>query len=92
MGLDTVAAFLVGLLLILVFGRLLLFPLRLVIKLLFNAAVGGLLLWFANLLGRYIGVSIPINPITALLAGFLGIPGVVLVVAVQYFILHGTFR
>lgn len=91
MRLDVVAAFAIGLLLLYVLGRILFIPLRLVIRLLFNAAVGGLLLWIANLLGRYIGVSVPINPITALLAGFLGVPGVVLVVAIQYFITHGTF-
>jgi inhibitor of the pro-sigma K processing machinery len=92
MGFDTVAAFAVGLLLLYLVTRLFLTPLRLVVRLLFNAAVGGILLWLANLLGRYIGISIPINPITALLAGFLGVPGVVLVVAVQYFLLHGTLR
>jgi inhibitor of the pro-sigma K processing machinery len=90
MGFDAVAAFLIGLLLLFVLGRLLFIPLRLVIRLLFNAAVGGLLLWVANFLGRFIGISIPINPITALLAGFLGIPGVVLVMVVQYFITRGT--
>ncbi|MGE5553742.1 MAG: pro-sigmaK processing inhibitor BofA family protein [Betaproteobacteria bacterium] len=90
MGFDVVAAFLVGLLLLLILGRILFVPLKLVVRLLVNAAIGGLLLWVANLLGRYIGVSIPINPITALLAGFLGVPGVILVVAIQYFITHGT--
>ncbi|MDI6871417.1 MAG: pro-sigmaK processing inhibitor BofA family protein [Bacillota bacterium] len=90
MGLDTVGAFLVGLLLLVLLGRVLFIPLRFIVRLLFNAAVGGVLLWLANLIGRHIGVSIPINPITALLAGFLGVPGVVLVVAVQYFITHGT--
>ncbi|HHW14012.1 MAG TPA: pro-sigmaK processing inhibitor BofA [Firmicutes bacterium] len=92
MGLDTAVAFLVGLLLLVLVARVLFIPLRFIVRLLFNAAVGGVLLWVANLLGRYIGVFIPINPITALLAGFLGIPGVVLVVAIQYFITHGSFR
>lgn len=92
MGFDTAVAFLVGLLLLVLVGRVLFIPLRFLVRLLFNAAVGGILLWVANLLGRYLGVSIPINPITALLAGFLGIPGVVLVVAIQYFIVHGSLR
>lgn len=90
MAVSTVAAFAIGLILVYIVGRILFIPLRFVVRLLFNAAVGGLLLWVANLLGRYIGVVVPINPITALLAGFLGVPGVVLVLAIQYFITRGT--
>jgi inhibitor of the pro-sigma K processing machinery len=50
------------------------------------------LLWLANLLGRHFGITVPINPITALIAGFLGVPGVVLVLALQYFLMHGTLK
>lgn len=92
MGFDTAVAFLIGLLLLFLLARILLVPLKFIIRLLFNAAIGGALLWIANLAGRFIGVAVPINPITALLAGFLGVPGVVLVVAVQYFILHAPFK
>ena len=92
MRIDVVAAFLIGLLLLFLVGRLLFVPFKLVIRLLFNAAVGGVLLWLVNLIGHQFGLSVPINPITALIAGFLGVPGVVLVVALQYFVTHGTFR
>ncbi len=36
-----------------------------------------------NILGTGIGVSIAINPVTALIAGFLGVPGVILMLILQ---------
>lgn len=77
-------AFGVGVLLLYLLGRVLLVPLKYVSKLLINAVVGGILLWVLNVFGNFIGLHIPINPITALTAGFLGIPGVVLLVVLQY--------
>ncbi|MGE5507871.1 MAG: pro-sigmaK processing inhibitor BofA family protein [Chitinophagales bacterium] len=92
MRIDVVAAFLIGLFLVYLLARIFFVPLKFIVRLLFNAAVGGILLWLVNLLGRHFGVTVPINPITALVAGFLGVPGVVLVLALQYFLTHGTFR
>lgn len=73
-----------GLLLLYLLARLLLVPLRLLIRLLYNGVIGGILLWLVNLVGGFFAVTIPINPITALTAGFLGIPGVVLLLLLQY--------
>ena len=42
-----------------------------------RALVGGLL--GMNVLGAFVGVQLPVNPCAALLAGFLGLPGVALV-------------
>ena len=39
--------------------------------------MGLVLLYLANILGSYLGFSIAINAVTALIAGFLGIPGVI---------------
>lgn len=91
MRVDIVAAFLVGLFLLYLMARLFFVPFKFIVRLLFNAAVGGVTLWLANLLGTQFGVTVPINPVTALIAGFLGVPGVVLILALQYFLTHGTF-
>ena len=84
MELTVIIAYLFGLMLLYILARLLLIPLRLAIRLLINGVIGGLLLWLVNLLGMFVGVYLPINPITALVAGFLGIPGVILLLVLRY--------
>lgn len=75
-----------GILLLLLVGRILLMPLKMVLQLVYNGVIGGILLWLVNLAGGSIGFTIGINPITALLAGFLGIPGVILLILFKVFI------
>lgn len=64
--------------------RLMLLPLRLGWKLLVNGLCGLLSLWLVNLTAGLTGFSIPINPITALIAGSLGIPGLALLGLLQW--------
>ncbi len=86
MDVATIVAYAFGLLLLYVVAYILYVPLRLILRLLYNAIIGGILLWAVNLVGGFFGVSVPINPVTALLAGFLGIPGVVLIIALRYIV------
>ena len=44
-------------------------------------------MWILNLAGGLIGVTIAINPVTALTVGMLGIPGLLLILLLQFFIL-----
>ncbi len=83
---TVVAAYAFGLILIYVLGRMFFMPLKLVFKLIYNALIGGAMLWVVNFLGAYIGFAIVINPLTALVAGFLGIPGVILLILFKIFI------
>jgi inhibitor of the pro-sigma K processing machinery len=46
--------------------------------------MGALALWLINQLSGITGIYIAINPFTALSVGFLGLPGALLVVALQY--------
>ena len=48
------------------------------LKLLWNGICGVVLLWLFNLLGGIFGVTIPIHFISALVAGFFGVPGLML--------------
>jgi inhibitor of the pro-sigma K processing machinery len=75
-----------GLLLLYLLARLLLFPLRIIIRLLYNGIIGGVLLWLVNLVGGFFSIFIPINPITALAVGFLGVPGVVLLLLLRHLV------
>lgn len=55
------------------------------IKILINGVVGIILLYIANYIGEYFNFYININPVTALIAGFLGIPGILFLVIFQLF-------
>lgn len=44
-------------------------------------------LFLLNLAGQYIQLHIPINPVTALLAGLLGVPGLAALIVIQLWIL-----
>jgi inhibitor of the pro-sigma K processing machinery len=88
MGLDlnVILAYLFGILLILFIGKIFLMPLKLVFKLLYNGVIGGIMLCIINFVGSHFGFTIALNPVTALVAGFLGIPGIVLLILVKLFI------
>ncbi|MFC4768511.1 pro-sigmaK processing inhibitor BofA family protein [Effusibacillus consociatus] len=44
-------------------------------------------LFLLNLAGQYIQLHIPINPLTALLVGLLGVPGLAALIVIQLWIL-----
>ena len=69
-----------------IIGVLLVLPIKIVVKLVINGIVGAIALFVINIFGGFIGLTIGINPITALIAGFLGIPGIILLLLVQYFL------
>ncbi|HWR31353.1 MAG TPA: pro-sigmaK processing inhibitor BofA family protein [Negativicutes bacterium] len=85
MPLPIIAAYAVGILLILLFGRILVIPLKMVLNLVYNGLIGGLVLWMVNLIGSPMGFSLPITVWTALLVGLLGLPGVVLLIVYYMF-------
>jgi len=69
-----------------IIGMLLVVPIRIIIKFIINGIIGAVILFFLNVFGGFIGINIAINPITALVAGFLGVPGVLLLLFLQYFL------
>lgn len=73
---------LVGLLLLYVVIKFLKWPL----KILINGVIGIVLLYIANFIGGYLGFAIGINAVTALIAGFLGVPGVIFLIIFQLFL------
>ncbi|HPF43651.1 MAG TPA: pro-sigmaK processing inhibitor BofA family protein [Syntrophomonadaceae bacterium] len=61
-------------------------PIKLLWKLLLNSAIGLALLLLTNYFGAFIDINIPINILTVLIAGFLGIPGVVLLICFSFIV------
>ncbi len=76
---------LAGLLGLYLVGTVLFRPLRFLIRLAAWILLGGGLLAVINILFGQFGFHIAINPVTVLTAGILQLPGVVLLVLVNYF-------
>ena len=68
-----VIAFFVGLLILCVFTKIFSMPLKILWNCIYNSIIGAIVLYIINFLGF---VYIPINFITALIAGIFGVPGV----------------
>lgn len=68
-----------------IIGMLLVLPVKLIVRLVINGIIGAVVLFAVNFIGAYFNFSIGINPITALVAGFLGIPGVLLLIFIKIF-------
>jgi len=82
---ENILYFLIGIVAMVVVVKLFSWPLKILAKLLLNCVFGVLLLLLVNFLGQYINIGVPINAVTALIAGFLGVPGVIFLVIFQYF-------
>jgi inhibitor of the pro-sigma K processing machinery len=80
----SITAFVVALLILVLFGKLLIWPIKKIFKLVVNGVLGGLLLLILNFFGKFIGVTIGINIVTSLVAGILGLPGVLLLLILKY--------
>lgn len=87
MNINIIIAFALGVLLVYLTGKVMLVPLRWIFKLFINAVIGGVVLGALNFFGASVNLHIPLNPITALTVGFLGIPGVFLLVVIQQIII-----
>ena len=87
MDYAAILAYAFGLLLLYVVGRALIVPLKIVIRLVYNALIGGVVLLLLNFIGGYFGLHIALNPVTALIVGFLGVPGIIMLLVLQYILI-----
>jgi len=55
---NVVIAFVFGLFLLYLIGRVFLMPIKLVFKLIYNGIIGGIMLWALNFVGAYVGFTI----------------------------------
>lgn len=74
-------AYAAGLFLIYILGKLLIVPVKWVGKMILSSLIGGLFIFFLNLFGSGAGIFIPLNPLTAIVTGVLGVPGVICLLA-----------
>lgn len=65
------------------FIRLCMAPIGLIWKVGVNALAGFLSLWLLNLISGFTGILFPINAVTSIIAGFLGLPGIAVLAVLQ---------
>lgn len=85
LGIDfTVILFFgLGLVLLYITGWLLLAPLKFILKLVISGVLGIVVLLVINLVGGIFDVTIAINPLSAIVAGYFGIPGIILLLSLK---------
>ena len=73
---ENIITLLIPALLTVVLVRTLLLPLRGIAKLAIHSGCGFVCLWLLNLASPVTGIAFPINAVTVLTAGVLGLPGI----------------
>jgi inhibitor of the pro-sigma K processing machinery len=63
--------------------RCLLLPIKMGLKISLHSGCGFLCLWLLNTVSGFTGVYLPINAVTVLISGFLGLPGLGFLTALE---------
>ena len=79
----SVVGYALGILIVCVLSGIFLKPAKFVLRLIANSALGMGLMAIINLTD--IGIHIGLNPVTAVVAGALGVPGIILILLIQIF-------
>lgn len=80
---GTIFAYGLGIVLLYLFGRLFVAPAKALVKLVYNLAIGTVVLVLINLAGGLFDFKIALNIISAAVVGFLGLPGVILLILLK---------
>lgn len=76
-----------SLILLLLFSGTVIKPIRIIGQSIIKILIGALFLFFLNAAGSHYGIHVPINLATSAVSGFLGIPGLLALVAIQTWVL-----
>ena len=66
--------------------RIIALPIRWFWKLSINSFCGFLCLWLLNSVSSFTGIIFPVNMVSVVIAGFLGLPGIGALALVQFFL------
>ncbi len=83
---NTIIIFLSCIVAIIILGKVFIWPLKSIIKLIINSILGGVLIAIINYFGTSFNFHIGLNILTALFVGILGIPGAILLSIIKLFI------
>lgn len=83
---STLIIFLACLVVLFIVGKIFFLPLKTIFKLIGNSILGGVLIYIVNIVGESFNFHIGLNVWTAIFAGLLGVPGVVVLILVRILI------
>jgi len=66
--------------------RIVALPIRWFWKISINSTCGFFCLWLLNSAAAFTGLYFPVNAVTVIIAGFLGLPGIAALALIQYFL------
>lgn len=82
---ENIIWFIVGIVVLLIVVRIFSWPIKILIRLLVNGVLGYILLNILNYFGQSINIIVPITGVSSLIAGILGIPGVIFLIIYNKF-------
>ncbi len=82
---SAVIGYMLGLMIIFVLAKICAKPIKFIVKIILNSALGGVLLLCINTLGKAAGIYIGINAVTCVAVGILGLPAVIVMLILQIF-------
>ncbi len=68
---------------LIIIGKIFIMPLKKIMKLVINSAIGAGLIYIINLVGANFNFHIGLNWFTIICSGILGIPGVILIILLR---------
>ena len=80
---TTALAYLSGIIIVFLLGRLFIVPIKKILKLILNSILGGILIFIINFIGSIWNFHIGLNIITAIFVGLLGIPGSIVLILLK---------
>lgn len=83
--LGTAVGYVLGVLIICISARIFFVPLKIILRLMLNSALAVGILFMINLASPLINIYIGVNPVSALVVGILGIPGLCALMLLQIF-------
>ena len=83
---NTIIIFLTCIMFILIFGRLIIWPIKKILKLIANSLLGGILITIINWIGTAFNFHIGLNIFTAIYVGILGVPGAISLIILKMII------
>lgn len=83
MDFNNMITFLACIIFIFIFGKLFIWPLKNILKLIINSILGGLFIYVINIIGMNFGFHIGLNLITSIIIGLLGLPGALLLITLK---------
>ena len=80
---EIVAAAIIAAILIWILYKVFTKPMKLIFKLIANSLIGFVILFLLKIAGAYIGIRVSVGIYSALIAGILGVPGIILLILIE---------